>query len=104
GHLDGREREKLRAELLIDARGKRHAMVAALTTLQRRGRLDDVEDTVLAAALEELDRHHPDGEPVLPDLVALIEQAPDRVRAVAYDRGDMERYHDLTDPLVRTLR
>ncbi len=103
GQLGDREREKLRAELLIDARGKRHAMVAALATLQRRGRLDDVEDTVLAAGLDELDRHHK-GEPVLSDLLELIEAAPDSVRAVAYDRGDMDRYHDLTDSLVRTLR
>ncbi len=103
GAIDDHERAKLRHELLSDARGKRHAMVAALATIQRSRPLDDGEDTILAAALAELDeRHH--GEPVLRDLVQVIEAAPDRVRDAAYDQGSDERYRELTHPLIRTLR
>ena len=103
GEIDGQERAKLRHELLSDARGKRHAMVAALATIQRSRPLDDGEDTILAAALAELDERH-QGEPVLRDLVQLIEAAADRVREAAYDQGSDERYRELTHPLIRTLR
>ena len=103
GELDDQERAKLRRELLSDARGKRHAMVAALATIQRGRPLDDGEDTILAAALTELDHGHK-GEPVLRDLVSLIEAAPDRVRDAAYDQGSDERYQEMTRPLIRTLR
>ena len=97
GAIDDQERAKLRRELLSDARGKRHAMVAALATIQRSRPLDDGEDTILAAALTELDkRHH--GEPVLRDLVQVIEAAPDRVRDAAYDQGSDERYRELDAP------
>jgi len=103
GDLDGEERGKLRRELLSDARGKRHAMVAALATIQRGHPLDDGEDTVLAGALAELDEHY-HGEPVLRDLVEVIQAAPDRLREAAYDQGSDERYQEITRPLVRTLR
>ena len=103
GSIDETERAKLRRELLSDARGKRHAMVAALATIQRSRPLDDGEDTILAAALSELDQKH-HGEPVLRDLVQLIEAAPDVVRDAAYDQGSDERYQELTRPLIRTLR
>ena len=103
GHLDGGERAKLRSELLSDARGRRLAMISALATLQRHGPLSDHEDTILGVALAVLDEHHP-GEPVLGDLIELLEAAPDRVRDAAYDQGSLERYHELTAPLIRTLR
>ena len=100
--IDDHVRDSLRSELLIDARGKRHAMVCSLATLQRRRDLDDTEDTVLAVALDELDRRHK-GEPILRDLVAIIEAAPTPIREAAYDQGDDGRYRDLTAPLIRTL-
>ena len=103
GEVDDLERSKLRRELLSDARGKRHAMVGALATIQRGRPLDDGEDTILAAALAELD-HTFHGEPVLRDLVEVIEHAPDRIRDAAYDQGSDERYRDLTRALIRTLR
>jgi hypothetical protein len=103
GTIDDQERAKVRRELLSDARGKRHAMVAALATIQRSRPLDDGEDTILAATLAELDERF-EGEPVLRDLVQVIEAAPDRVRDAAYDQGSDERYRELTHPLIRTLR
>ena len=103
GGLDGHERSKLRAELLSDARGRRLAMISALATLQRHGPLSDHEDTILGVALAVLDERHA-GEPVLGDLIELLEAASDRVRDAAYDQGSLERYHELTAPLIRTLR
>ena len=103
GQLDGHERSKLRSELLSDARGRRLAMISALATLQRHGPLSDHEDTILGVALAVLDERR-QGEPVLADLTELIEAAPERVRDAAYDQGSLERYHELTAPLIRTLR
>ncbi len=103
GHLDDQERAKLRAELLSDARGRRLAMISALATLQRHGPLSDHEDTILGVALGVLDEHH-QGEPVLNDLIQLLEAGADRVRDAAYDQGSIDRYHELTAPLIRTLR
>ena len=103
GHLDDQQRSKLRSELLSDARGRRLAMISALATLQRHGPLSDHEDTILGVALGVLDERH-QGEPVLSDLIGLMEAAPERVRDAAYDQGSIERYHELTAPLIRTLR
>ncbi len=103
GHLDQQQRAKLRSELLSDAPGRRLAMISALATLQRYCPLSDHEDTILGVALGVLDERHR-GEPVLNDLIELLEAAPDRVRDAAYDQGSLERYHELTAPLIRTLR
>ena len=104
GNLDDQDRARLRAEFSSDARGKRHTMVSAIVVLQRNRTLEDVEDSVLAAALRELEEHFVDRDPVLSDLVQLLQAAPDRVREAAYDRGDVDRYHELTEGLVRTLQ
>ena len=97
------EHRKLGRELLADAVGRRHTMVSALISIQRGHPPSDREDSILAAALKVLDERH-QGIPVLPDLLEAIESAPDRVRTAAFDRGSIERYRELVEPLQVTLQ
>jgi len=99
------------AALREEAHGRRTAMVEALVTLVRGTRPSDTERTVLSAALRVLaDRHRAVREvdpatsaPLLTDLVAVLEQAPDQVRLPTLDRGDTTAYRAAVDPLQRSL-
>lgn len=92
-----------RDELIADARGRRHTMVCALITILRDSPPTDREETIVDRAVRVLDERH-GGIPVLQDLIDVIEAAPDEVRAVAMDRGDMTRYLDITENLLVTLK
>ncbi|MFG3092925.1 ATP/GTP-binding protein [Streptomyces antibioticus] len=90
--------------LLAEAHGRVLNMVAALITIVRGRPMDDHEQSVLSAALHLLRERTPQGRTVLlPDLLALLAEGPDRVRAVTLDRGDTNRYRDAVDPLHRSL-
>ena len=98
--VGGQAGERLRAE----AHGRALAITAALVTLVRGRPVDDHEQAVLAAALHHLAGRHPaSSPPALPDLVAVLDAGPDRVRAVTLDRGSEERYRMAVDPLHRSL-
>jgi hypothetical protein len=98
--IGGRAGEHLRAE----AHGRALAVTAALITLVRGHPVGDHEQAVLAACLHELYERHPaSSPPVLPDLVAVLAQGPERVRAVTLDRGSERRYRVAVDPLHRSL-
>ncbi|POM25753.1 AAA-like domain protein [Actinomadura rubteroloni] len=96
--LSGRARDKLAA----DAHGRRLNMVSALMTVLRGSPIADTERTALNAALRVLDeRHH--GVPTLPDLIQVIDQGAEQVRAVTLARGSEDRYRAAVDPLHATL-
>jgi len=97
------KRRAMESELWADARGKRHTMVAGLCNIRRGQPLSDVEDSVLAAALAELDDSYV-GEPTLVDVMKVIEDRPARLQEAAYDEGSEERYRETVRPLVRTIR
>jgi hypothetical protein len=97
------EHAHLGREVLADAVGRRHTMLSALLTIQRGHSLDDREDSILAAVLRVLDERHGD-TPILPDVLEALEAAPERVRVAAYDRGSIERYRELVEPLQVTLQ
>jgi len=79
-------------------------MVAALITIVRDRAMDDHEQSVLSAALHHLRERTPPGRaPLLPDLVRVLVEGPERVRAVTLDRGDEARYRTAVDPLHRSL-
>lgn len=82
-------------------------MVSALLTILRSAPPTDREETIVdrALRLRWLDEHH-DGVPVLGDLLRVIQEGPEEVRAVALDRGNDERYKAITEGLeaVRKLR
>lgn len=92
-------------EVLADAHGRRHTVVAALLTILRGTPPTDREETILDRALRLLDARWVgrDQPPVLADLLTVIQEGPDELRAVALDRGDDERYRSLTEHLEASL-
>lgn len=94
--------EQARAKLVADAHGRRLNMVAALVMVLRGGPIADTERTVINAALRVLDERHP-GVPVLPDLIRVIDEGPERLRSVTLARGDEAKYRAAVDPLHASL-
>jgi hypothetical protein len=91
-----------RASVLADAHGRRLTMVSALITILRSAPPTDREETIVDRALKVLDDKHP-GIPVLGDLLQVIREAPEDVRVVALDRGNADRYRDITENLEASL-
>ncbi len=90
-------------EVLADALGRRHTMVAALITIVRGAPPSDREETILDRALRVLDDRH-EGVPVLGDLAQLILDGPEELRQAAMDRGERTRYDDIVENLVVSLK
>lgn len=89
-------------EVVADAHGRRQTMVSALLTIVRGTPPSDREEAIIHRALTVLDERH-EGVPVLDDLLGVIAQAPQEVRAVALDRGDDARYREITEHLEASL-
>jgi hypothetical protein len=90
--------------LAAETHGRVLNMVAALTTIVRGRPMDDHEQSVLSACLHHLRERTAAGQaPLMPDLLKVLNEGPDRVRAVTLDRGDDVRYRDAVDPLHRSL-
>lgn len=99
--IGGPRGEQLRAEI----HGRQLNMVAALISILR-GPTRPVtaeESTILSTALRVLGARLHERQPVLGDLVEVLTQAPDELRAVVLDRGDDARYRDAIDPLHKAL-
>jgi DNA helicase HerA-like ATPase len=94
--------QRLAHQVLADAHGRRHTMVAALLTILRSEPPSDREETIIDRALKYLDDTF-DGIPRLTDLLRVIQEAPDEVRQVALDRGDLTRYKEITENLEASL-
>ncbi|MGY1438578.1 ATP/GTP-binding protein [Streptomyces reniochalinae] len=98
--IGGKAGEALKAE----AHGRVLNMVAALIGIVRGRPMDDHEQAVVSAVLHHLRERLPPGRaPLLPDVLKVLNEGPDRIRAVTLDRGDEERYRDAVDPLHRSL-
>jgi hypothetical protein len=95
-------KEKERQQVLADAHGRRHTMVSALLTILRKEPPNPREEAIVDSALKVLDLTHK-GVPVLADLLKVIQDAPDEVRRVALDRGDIDRYRQITEELEASL-
>lgn len=90
------------ARVRADAHGRRLTMVVSLITISRNNPPTDQEQTILDRALRVLDDRF-DGVPVLKDLRDVIISAPDELRQVALDRGDMNVFLQETRALEPTL-
>lgn len=90
------------ARVRADAHARRLTMVVSLITISRNNPPTDQEQTILDRALRVLDDRF-DGVPVLKDLLDVIVSAPDELRQVALDRGDMNVYLQETRALEATL-
>ena len=97
----GKEAE--RQQVLADAHGRRHTMVSALLTILRKEPPTSREEAIIDSALKVLDTHFRKKVPVLGDLLKVIQAAPDEVRRVALDRGDLVRYKAITEELEASL-
>jgi hypothetical protein len=99
------------AALREEAHGRRTGIVEALITLARGSRPSDTERAVLSAALRLLSERHRTARranpaaaaPLLTDLLAVLEHAPEPVRLPTLDRGDTAAYRTAVDPLARSL-
>lgn len=89
-------------QVIADAHGRRHTMVSALLTILRSEPPSDREETIIDRALKYLDETY-DGVPVLGDLLRVIQNAPEPIRQVALDRGDLARYKVITENLEASL-
>ncbi|WP_298991893.1 hypothetical protein [uncultured Pseudokineococcus sp.] len=94
------------AKLRQDAVDRSLEMVAALITVVRRLPVTDHEEMLLAAAIDLLlSRRDPTGPaPILPDLIALIDEGPEPLMLAALARGDARAYRTLADPLQKSLQ
>lgn len=91
-----------KSAVLADAHGRRLTMVSALITILRSAPPTDREETILDRALRVLDEKH-QGVPVLGDLLQVVRDAPEELRTVALDRGDLAKYRDITENLEASL-
>ncbi|MDJ0321970.1 ATP/GTP-binding protein [Pseudarthrobacter sp. PS3-L1] len=90
------------ARVRADAHSRRLAMIVSLITISRNNPPTDQEQTILDRALRVLDEKF-EGIPVLKDLLDVIVSAPDELRQVALDRGDINVYLQETRALEATL-
>jgi hypothetical protein len=96
---------QLATELSEEIRSRRLTSVRALLVIARGtsgAPVTDREEGVVDAGLQWLDAHH-DGVPVLADLLAVVREAPQSLRDVAVDRGDMNNYRAITEDLEVSL-
>lgn len=94
--------EKLAEQLMADSHNRRLNMITALITIVRNAKPSAHEESLVDRALHILDEHL-DRVPLIGDLIEVIKDAPDELRAIALDRGDMSRYLDATDQLRQSL-
>lgn len=97
-----------RVEVLADARSRRQQRVMTLVQLSRGSRPSDREANIVARCLSVLDDAYREGYvrdqmPLLADLLAVLKQGPESVRAIALDRGDRGRYDEIVEDLEATL-
>jgi hypothetical protein len=97
--LAGPQAQQLRWEV----RSRRLALLLALATLIRGGKITNAEEVVLGRAVDLLDdRHHGQAEPTVTDVLTAIEQGPDTLRSAARTTTPAG-YHARVADLVFTL-
>ncbi|MFC4906944.1 hypothetical protein [Actinomadura gamaensis] len=95
--IAGSQSDSLRWEV----RSRRLSLLLALATLVREARITNAEEVVLGRALDLLDDRL-DSEPTIPDVLRILEQGPDELRAVT--RTDsLASYRKQTRELAFTL-
>jgi energy-coupling factor transporter ATP-binding protein EcfA2 len=91
------------ARLRAEVRARRLSLLMALCTLVRGQPLGNVEEVILGRAIDLLDERHTGlAQPAVPDVLAVLEEGPDGLRAAA--RADSPaRYRERVAGLVFTL-
>ncbi|HET7016043.1 MAG TPA: hypothetical protein VFI65_19125 [Streptosporangiaceae bacterium] len=88
-------------QLRLEVRSRRLSLLLALVTLVREARLTNAEEVILGRAIDLLDERG-GAEPTVPDVLAVIEQAPDALVSAAR-ATTADRYHERVADLVFTL-
>ncbi|MEV4991614.1 ATP/GTP-binding protein [Pseudarthrobacter sp. LMD1-1-1.1] len=101
-HAAAVKAEKLAEQLMADSHNRRLNMITALITIVRNAKPSAHEESLIDRALHILDERL-DRVPLIGDLIEVIKDAPDELRSIALDRGDMSRYLDATDQLRQSL-
>ena len=96
--LPAAEAGQLRAEI----RARRLSLLMALCTLVRGQPLGNAEEVILGRAVDILDDRAGPAQPAVPDVLALIEDGPDELRAAARAR-EPGQYRDQVADLVFAL-
>jgi hypothetical protein len=97
--MSGADADVLRWEV----RSRRLSLLMALCTLVREGQVTNAEEVILGRAIDLVDgRLAPAREPAVPDVLAVIEQGPDTLRAAARC-ATVEQYQRRVSDLVFTL-
>lgn len=96
GHLDAAE------QLLEEAKARRQAAVETLASVHRGAALSSWDVSNLSAALRELD-NQPLGEPILKDLLRVLQNPTPDMHEVALSRGSLTSYQDSTRQLEADL-
>ena len=105
--------EEAREQVWSELHGRRVNTLTGLLALVRGGPLADHEQTLVSTALRVLDTQRTTGPdsgadgrgavPLISDVLALVRDAHPQLRAVALDRGDLERYRNRTENLEASL-
>lgn len=98
----GNEFKKYAGEVTVDSKNRRHAILLSLISIVRSSAPTDREEYIIERALDWLDDNF-EGVPVLADLLQVVKDAPNEVREAALDRGDLNRYKEITEGLESTL-
>jgi hypothetical protein len=98
-HMSGHTAQALRWEV----RSRRVSLLMALCTLIREAPISNAEEVILGRAIDLLDERQADTRaPTVPDVLGVIEQAPDAVRSAARAKTANQYHHRVAD-LVFTL-
>jgi hypothetical protein len=97
--MSGPDAQALRWEV----RSRRLSLLMALCTLVRESRITNAEEVILGRAIDLLDeRGYPGSQPTVTDVLAVIEEGPDILRAAART-GTPAAFRDQAAGLVFTL-
>ncbi|WP_232009776.1 ATP/GTP-binding protein [Actinomyces howellii] len=90
-----------RSALLKAAHERKKNMVLSLIQIMRRQPPGNREEIVIDEAVRILEDRG--GQPALPDLLQVLREAPEQLRSVALDRGELSRYREVTEELEVSL-
>lgn len=89
-------------QLRLEVRGRRLSLLLALCALLRGRPVSNPEQVVLAHAVDLAAERHTGSDPTIPQVLAALEQAPDRLRLAARATTPAD-YQARTDELIFTL-
>lgn len=95
--------DAVRGRVVADMRGRRMNTMEGLCGLALGSDLEAHERTILSGAMELWDTTRPGVVPVIVNILELIQGRPARLRLLAQDRGDDDRYDARTERLVDAL-